>query len=280
MSLVRFDNALFGALTVFLSGILSSDISGYFSEYIVAALSVLLLGMGSFAVNDYFDYKIDKANNRTDRPIAQGSIGRKTALYVGLAGLLLSVIVSLRLNQVVSSFLIFNAFVFFMYSYYLKKLFLIKNFIMAYGFLAMILVGTLVSDLVVEPLTMYYAIMGFIVGLAFEIMIDLRDMEGDREFGISTLPLKTSPGFAASVSVSLYVLIMILDPLPYFVNIDSSLYHDPLFMIMIMVPVVLYVFVSKSLLKDASKKNVLGLRERTINIMQLGSFAYLLGYLL
>ncbi|WP_292470335.1 hypothetical protein [Methanolobus sp.] len=60
---------------------------------------------------------------------------------------------------------------------------------------------------------------------------------------------------------------MILDPLPYFVNIDSLLYHDLLFLALIMVPVVLYIVISKSLLKDISKNNTLRLRARTINIM-------------
>ncbi|WP_406670690.1 UbiA family prenyltransferase [Methanolobus sp. ZRKC4] len=278
--MVRFENALFGALTIFLSGILSSDISGHIFEYGLASISVVFLGMGFFAVNDYFDFEIDRANCRTDRPIAQGKIKRKTALYVGVASLILSFLVSLGLNQIVSLLLIFNAVLFFAYSYYLKKIFLVKNIIMAYGFLSMILVGTLVSDYVIEALIFYYAIMGFIVGLAFEIMIDIRDMEGDREFGVQTLPLRTSSGFAASVFVILYVLVMILDPLPYFVNIDSLLYHDFFFLILIMIPVIFYIFISKSLLRDMSKSNVGRLRERTINVMQLGSLAYLFGYLL
>ncbi len=105
-------------------------------------------------------------------------------------------------------------------------------------------------------------------------------MEGDRQFGVQTLVLRTSPGFTASVSITLYVLVMLLDPLPYFVNIDPLLYHDSLFMILIMLPVILYIFISKSLLRDMSKNNVGRLRERTINVMQLGSLAYLLGYLL
>jgi 4-hydroxybenzoate polyprenyltransferase len=62
LSLVRFDNALFGSLTIFLAGILSSDISGSILEYVIAFISVLFLGMGSFAVNDYFDHEIDRAN--------------------------------------------------------------------------------------------------------------------------------------------------------------------------------------------------------------------------
>ncbi|WP_292470337.1 UbiA family prenyltransferase [Methanolobus sp.] len=184
MHLVRFDNALFGSLTIFLAGILSSDISGFILEYVIAFISVLFLGMGSFAVNDYFDHEIDRANSRTDRSIVQGTIERKTALYAGVASLILCVVVSMRLNQIVSSFLIFNAILFCAYSYYFKKFLLTKNIIIAYSFFAIILVRTLISDSVLEPLILYYAIMGFIVGLAFEIMIDIRDMEGDRQSGI------------------------------------------------------------------------------------------------
>ncbi|WP_406662634.1 UbiA family prenyltransferase [Methanolobus sp. ZRKC3] len=279
LSLTRFWNSLFGAFTIILSGILSADFAGYLTDYLFASISIVLLGMGSFSINDYFDHDIDRFNKRTDRPIVQGNVGRRTALHVAMLCFSLSLVVAIRLNFIFFIFLSFNAIVFFLYSYYMKKLFLIKNILIAYSFFATIIAGTIVSDSIIEPLILYYAIMGFIVGLAFEIMIDIRDVAGDQKFGVQTIAGKFSPKIAALSSVFFYAIVMILDSLPFFIRVDPALYQDNLFLLLILIPMMLYILVSRSLILDSSKDNILALRKKTLGIMQFGSLAYLIGYL-
>jgi len=122
--------------------------------------------------------------------------------------------------------------------------------------------------------------MGFIVGLAVEIMLDIGDVEGDKELGIETLSTRFGMKTAAQVSVVLYGAIMILDPLPFFVMIDPRLFLDYAFLLLILIPVVSYFFISKSLMKDQSKKNVFRLKKVVFVTMQVGSMAYLIGVLL
>ena len=122
--------------------------------------------------------------------------------------------------------------------------------------------------------------MGLIVGTAFEIMIDIGDPRGDKELGIETISTGFGTKPAAIVSSFLYGVIMILDPLPFFIRIDARLYLDYLFLVLILIPVISYFFVSKSLLRDQSPKNIMGLKGRIFVTMQIGSIAYIIGVLL
>jgi len=56
-------------------------------------------------------------------------------------------------------------------SYFLKKHFLLKNIVAAFGFFAVILFGALLSDTDVETPVLYFAAITFIAAFAFEIMI-------------------------------------------------------------------------------------------------------------
>lgn len=126
-------------------------------------------------------------------------------------------------------------------------------------------VGSIISDVEIEPLADYYMLMAFLVGLGYEIMIDIPDMEGDRACGISTLACCISPHVAATVSSAIYLVVFLLDPLPFFVLI---------------LPVsLMYIFISTSLLSNPSQENVLVLRSRTLTVMQIGSVAYLVGFI-
>jgi geranylgeranylglycerol-phosphate geranylgeranyltransferase len=245
----------------------------------VAFLIVFLSAVGSFAFNDYNDFEVDKRNDRYDRPLVLGLLPRRVALMIGLVSFFLVLLLSLFLNLLAMSLVLVSLPLFFLYSLGLKRMFLVKNAIIAYAYVATILFGSLVSDAILEPLILYFAAMGFIVGIAFEIMLDIGDVEGDKELGIETLSTKFGMKTAAQVSVVLYGAIMILDPLPFFVMVDPSLFLDYAFLLLILVPVVSYFFISKSLMKDQSKTTVFQLKKRVLLTMQVGSMAYLIGVL-
>ncbi len=162
----------------------------------------------------------------------------------------------------------------------LKKKVLVKNLLIAYSYAVTILFGSLVSDSILEPIIVYFAIMGFIVGLGSEIMFDIADVEGDKKLGINTIPNKFGLKPAAKISVILYSIIIVMDPLPFFIFIDSRLYFDLIFLILILIPVISYVFLSISLLKNQSKENTLKLRKLIFVIMQIGTLSYLVGVLI
>ena len=122
--------------------------------------------------------------------------------------------------------------------------------------------------------------MGFIVGLANEIMFDIADVKGDKELGINTFSTKFGIKPAAQISTSLYIIIIFLDPLPFIVKIDERLYLDYLFLILILIPVISYIILTRSLLKNQTSKNILKLRTLVFLIMQFGTISYLIGVII
>ena len=280
LKLIRIELCVFGTIGFFVSGILAGDLVGFQTEYLLGFLIIFLSEAGAFAINDYFDYEIDKNNNRRDRPLVLGLISRRTALITAIVLFLIVIILSLFLNSIATIIALISVPIFYIYSMGLKKKVLIKNLLIAYSYAVTILFGSLVSDALLEPIIVYFAIMGFIVGLGSEIMFDIADIEGDKKLGINTIPNKYGLKIAAVISVILYSIIIVMDPLPFFIFIDSRLYFDLLFLILILIPVISYVFLSISLLKNQSKENTLKLRKLIFVIMQIGTLAYLVGVLI
>jgi len=278
--LIRIDHSLFAALGVLLSGVLAEDLHGFQLEYLIAFSIVFLYSIGNYAFNDYYDFELDKRNARYDRPLVSGLLPRKIAPIISIISLFLIILLLFFFDLPIMLLILANLPLFFLYSMGLKKILVVKDVMIGYAFMATIFFGALVSDGILEPLIVYFGIMGFIVGVAVEIMFDIGDVVGDKMLGIETLPTRFGLKTAAQASVILYVIIMIMDPLPFLVLIDHRLYLDFLFLSLILIPVVSYFFISKKLLRDQSQKNIFRLKQSVVLTMQVGSVAYLIGVLL
>ncbi|MHA1987902.1 MAG: UbiA family prenyltransferase [Promethearchaeota archaeon] len=280
LKLIRFGVSLFGCMGLFVSGILAEDLVGFQVEYLIAFFIVLISSSGAFALNDYYDYEVDKTNSRKDRPLVTGLISRRTAQITAISSLLIVVSLSLLLNLAAIILIIIGVPLFYIYSMGLKRRLYVKNLLIAFSYLSTIFLGSLISDSNLEPLIIYFAIMGFIVGLANEIMFDIADIKGDNELGIKTISTEFGTKRAALISIILYIVIIILDPLPFFVLIDQRLYLDYLFLILILIPVISYIILSLSLLNKQTSDHVLKLRNIVFLIMQFGTISYLIGVLI
>ncbi|UGV40436.1 hypothetical protein J7W08_10255 [Methanococcoides orientis] len=86
-------------------------------------------------------------------------------------------------------------------------------------------------------------LMAFLVGIAFEIMADISDMEGDMQHRVQTVAWSVSPRFAAIISSLIFSVVFIFDPLPY-VNLHPNLVHDKLFLLLILPVAVVYFLIN------------------------------------
>ncbi len=277
--LIRVEICLFATIGLFVSGILAEDLTGFQWEFLIAFLIIFFSAAGSFALNDYFDFEIDEENQRKDRPIVLGLISRKTALYTAILFFVIVVILSIFLNLTAMIFTLISIPIFYLYSLGLKRIFLFKNLLIAGSYSATILFGSLISDSFLEPITIYFAIMGFIIGLGSEIMFDIADIEGDKVQRVKTFPNKFGTKTASILSIFTYFVIIVLDPLPFYVFIDSRFYLDYVFLALICIPILGYIFLSISLYKNQTKENILKLRKLIFLVMQIGTIAYLVGAL-
>ena len=278
--LVRIEYSLFSASGIFISGVISRDLQGMQIEYLIAFLILFFTAMASFALNDYYDLEIDTKNKRVDRPLVHNRLSKTVALLTTLISLGIVGILSFFLNDLAQLLVVLSLPVFILYNMGWKKILFLKNVIIAYAFVATILLGDLVSDPVLEPITLYFAGMGFIVGLGFEIMIDIADVAGDTANGVQTIATRFSLNTAARVSILLYIMIMILDPLPFFLEIEPLLHRDVVFLSLISLPVISYALASFSLFKDQSIERISRVKQQLFFTMQVGSLVYIIGILL
>ncbi|MCG3260438.1 MAG: hypothetical protein H7644_11860, partial [Candidatus Heimdallarchaeota archaeon] len=105
------------------------------------------------------------------------------------------------------------------------------------------------------------------------------DIEGDKVQRVKTFPNKFGTKTAAILSIFTYFVIIVLDPLPFYVFIDSRFYLDYVFLALICMPILGYIFLSISLYKNQTKENILKLRKLIFLVMQIGTIAYLVGAL-
>ncbi len=280
LRLIRIEYSLFSAVGVIIAGFLADDLIGFQWEYVFAYLVIFFCAAGSFAFNDYYDLKNDIENSRVDRPLVTGLLSPRASIMTGITAFALAIVFSVLLNTISMVGVLASLPIFFLYNTHLKKIIIVKNAVIAYAFVATILLGSLVTDGALEPLIIYFAVMGFIVGFAFEVMLDIGDVDGDRQLGVNTLPVRFGLKRAVLVCVILYAIIMMMDPIPFFLQIDTRLYLNYVFLPLILIPVVSYLFVCISLMRNQSKINVFKLKKQVFFTMQVGCVAYLLGVLL
>lgn len=277
--LFRLDRALSASFGVIFTGLFVGDLVGFQPEYLVAFLVVLFSALANFGFNDYCDLEVDRSNHRLDRPLVQGSLTKGAVLVVTGASTLLALGLTLFLNPTARLLVLVGLPVSLFYHVGIKRVFLLKNAFIGLTNVGIVLLGSLVSDAVVEPVAVYIAAIGFFVALSYEIMLDIADVQGDRAHGIDTIPVRFGVKTASWVSVILGLGAVIVDPLPYFVMVDPRLHGDALFLLLILVPVILRLSISISLYRDQSRENVLRLKKRAFRNLQLGCLCFLVGIL-
>ena len=155
LKLIRFGVSIFGCIGLVISGVLAEDLIGFQVEYLFAFFIVLISASGAFAINDYYDFELDKKNNRRDRPLTSGLISRKTALITSISSFLIVIFFSFFLNLIAMILVFISLPLFYVYSMGLKKKLYVKNFLIAYSYLCTIFLGSLIMDSYLEPLIIY-----------------------------------------------------------------------------------------------------------------------------
>ena len=280
LRLIRLGRALSASFGVLFTGIVVGDLVEFQYIYIIACLVVFFSAVANFGLNDYSDIEADRRNYRVDRPLAQGQLKPKTALLTAIISTALALILSFLLNPVARLLIFLGLPTSLLYNLFLKRYILLKNAFIGLANVGVVLIGSLVSDLVLERLALYIAVIGFFFSLSYETMLDIADMEGDRAKGVNTIPNRFGVRNAMIFSLIFGFGAIIIDPLPFFIEIDSRLSGDYLFLSLILLPVINRLFISRSLLNDHSPENIFRLKKRIFRNLQLGCLCYLIGFLL
>jgi 4-hydroxybenzoate polyprenyltransferase len=278
--LIRFERALSAASGVIITGIIVNDLTRFQWSYVLASLAVFFSAITNFVLNDVHDIEIDRVNNRSDRPIADGIIKKENALKVAIISFLLAYGIVYKLNPVPKLMIIFGLPLSIAYNIYLKRYLIFKNLFTALANVGVILVGALISDSVVEPLACYIALISFFFSFSYEVMLDIADIKGDMAMGIDTIPVKFGKRKAAILSTTIGLGSVLANPFPFFLNVDSRLFRDNIFLFLILAPIINRILISKDLINDYSPENIIRLKSRLFRNLQLGGVCYLIGFLI
>lgn len=156
-------------------------------SFMVAAPFVLA-AMGSFALNDYFDYEKDKIN-KPDRILPLGMIQRKTAKKIGIGILFFSLVIAAFAaeNYMELAMYWLTSLLSALYSKFIKQISPIKTFytaaVLSVPFVFSALRWGHISTIWVYALGVFF----FVTGK--EILMDIFDYEGDKEAGMKTLAI-------------------------------------------------------------------------------------------
>ncbi len=216
--LIRYPNLLFIALTqsLFYFQIIVPfcSIDGKYGhllqqdDFLMLLASSILIAAAGYIINDYFDIDIDNVN-KPERLIVGKLIKRRWAmllhLILSLVGLYLTAIVAMHLNNLVLLALNFlSVLLLLLYSSTFKKRLLIGNIIISV--LTAWVVGVLfITELkfndidfrrdhmdaltTIYKYTLVYGGFAFIVSMIREVVKDMEDLQGDRKFGCTTMPI-------------------------------------------------------------------------------------------
>jgi geranylgeranylglycerol-phosphate geranylgeranyltransferase len=218
--LTRFEHAIMLAFAVLIAETVVLGAFPPLSIIIVLSLAVPVFSeMGSFALNDYLDIETDRMNKKTDRPLVRGTISPGFALWFSVSCLALSVVLALFINTAALVIaLIFNALAM-MYNWKLKDLPLVGNIYIALTMAIPFLFGNFVVSGELSQVALILALLGFVAGLAREIIKSAQDMEGDMKArGSKTLPVLIGRGPAMGIAILLYLTFLPLSAIPFYLG--------------------------------------------------------------
>ncbi len=245
-----------------------------FQNFLFGFLTALFLQASAFALNDYFDYEVDVANQRMDRPLVRGELTRKNALISAVLLLPVGLITSLFIS--IPAFILASAIsaLGFFYDMKLKELGFAGNVYIAFTMSAPFIFGSFVAR---NSLTFDVGILSalaFFSGLGREIMKGIEDVRGDALRNVKSLARVFGIRSAGIIASMLLLLSVLISPLPALYR-GSLYYHSRFYTGLVLVTDLILIHVSLNLLKG--KMDIGKMRKETLLGMLAGLFAFLFG---
>lgn len=204
--------------------------------YVLLIIATVLIAAGGYALNDYFDVKID-ALNKPEKQVVGRIIPRETAIIIHQVLTSIGILVGLALAYLAGSFTLGLIFIvvpglLWFYSASYKRQFLTGNLIVAFiSAITVLIVGITelaflrkeFGDLIYEtpiPKELYgwiggFSVFSFLCTWIREIIKDMEDEKGDREFECRTMPIKWG---IEKTKLFLYGLIIVTNLCLYLIN--------------------------------------------------------------
>lgn len=201
--LTRIEHSAMLVLAVIAAELLAGGIPAL-PIFVLSLLTPSLVSMGAFAINDYFDVDVDRANRRTERPLVSRALTMREAYTVAVfclaAGALISILINLYAFVIAVSFSILS----YLYSYRLKDIVLVGNAYVAFSMVIPFIYGNFVVSNAWTVTIIAISFVVFLSGLAREVHGTIRDKFGDRKRHARTVVYYINDRRAADFALILY----------------------------------------------------------------------------
>ena len=187
LSILRPTNAVVSGLVAPLAFLIAGGELGPVAGWLFCCV-FLVTGAGN-AVNDYFDAAIDRVN-RPDRPIPSGQVSEQGALRYAALLSIGGCLAAVPAGVAPSLLAIGNATLLWLYAARLKRIALAGHLAVAYLSASVFLFGGVALGLDGVRVVLPLALITFLGTVARELLKAAEDVEGDREGGARTFPVR------------------------------------------------------------------------------------------
>ncbi len=206
IKLTRVEHSLMLVVAVVAAEMLAFGFPGTW-PFILSIITPIFISMGAFAINDYFDIEVDRANNKRNRPLVDRSLKPKDALAITLVSMAIGIAASAFINIYCFAIAVIFAVFSILYSYKMKGMFLIGNVYIAVSMAIPFIFGNYVVSTRLGIGTLLIIAMIFASGLAREIDGTVRDIAGDvKARAVKTLPVVIGSRASSAVAFVLYLI--------------------------------------------------------------------------
>lgn len=213
-------NVLIGGLSIFVGALVTGTVQPL-RHVLVACLSGSLVAAGANTINDFFDVEIDR-RNKPYRPLPAGRVSRQSAWVQAIVLLVLGSVLGAAIGILPLAVAASTAALLYLYSWRLKRTPLWGNLAVSVATaLAFVYGGLAVGR---PGAALIPACFAFLFHLGREIIKDVEDMEGDRQEGAATLPIRYGARCALGLATAVYGLVIAATLLPYLAGVYNRAY--------------------------------------------------------
>ncbi len=296
LRLVRIEHALLSAFGVLVGLMLASRLPNSCAVKTIIAIPALsftaaaftltfallvpvLINVGAFALNDYWDVEADRLNKRKERPLVSGELSPAIALATGIAGIVLGVLAGALINSEAGFIALLFALLSVAYSKFLKDWPLAGNLSIALSMAIAFLFGSVAAGVPLACTGMAVWILcagAALGGFGRELVKTVQDMEGDKEArGSRSLPHVIGKLSSLRLAAASFVLYSV--SVPMLVLASPILHWNPLSLGLLAISVLAFIAMAWQVVRPKAGADILErVRSSSLYALALALLAVLL----
>jgi geranylgeranylglycerol-phosphate geranylgeranyltransferase len=269
--LVRPLNCIVMSFAVLVGVILTGVNNLQWLNLLFGAITAFTLTGAAMAVNDYYDYDIDKINE-PNRPLPSGQVSKKAALIITCILTIIGVLSAFFISLYCLLFATTAWIIMVSYTTVGKRTGFTGNLLVSACVAAPFLFGSLVAVNTITTNILLFASMAFLSNTGREITKGIVDTQGDRAHQIKTLAVVFGNRKAAVAASIFFILAVSLSPIPLLLGIVSMW-----FIPFVLVTDLGLIWCSISLLKRPERENSKRIKKIVLFLFIFGLLSFIFG---